>query len=155
MKNKQKIGGVRIGGKMEIFEGKRKCLFCNKILVGNQRKYCSEQHDQKWNYRNNEKCRKRVQSKSFEYYNSHKDKCNKYNVNYIRERMKEPEYKKRYNDLMRPIMRERMRKLTKEWKEKGLCVRCGRARDEIYKSCRRCLEAKRKNDIKRKNKNGN
>ena len=128
----------------------RKCRSCDNILTGNKRqKYCCEKCMYNWNYTNNNAYKERFRLRAKNYYNSHKPHCNKRSVEYLKNWLKDPEHKKKFNDGMRVLMRSRSQRLRKEWMEKGLCSRCGRERDETYKSCRMCLN-KRKEYGKRK-----
>jgi hypothetical protein len=123
----------------------RRCLYCNNILTKNKKqKYCNEKCFYDWNYTNNKEYKERFKLRSKNYYNTHKDHCNKRSIEYLKNWLKDPEHKKNYNTRMRIVMNSRSKRLRKEWAEKNLCLRCGRERDDIYKSCRMCLDKRKK-----------
>lgn len=119
------------------------CLYCGKKLKDKRRKFCNTNHQQNWRYHNIKKYRRRKLRNARNYYYKNKDNPEFKRKQRLRFEKWIGENREHYNDLIRPLAREYQRRKYYERKRKGLCVNCGKPRDNTTLSCNKCRKQKK------------
>lgn len=130
----------------------KKCEFCGKDLIGKQRRFCNNNCQMKWRYKNIPEVKAKYSEYAKKSYEKNRD--NPEFKQKSKERLKAWIEKNRshFNDLVREPNRLRSIKRREELKIKGLCTTCAGVRDIAGKlTCKKCYEkVKRYRDGKNK-----